>query len=170
MKTLDIPCPSNHFKTNLSLEGRVWDYKRYTHFKLQSKNLSMSSHNFRDDNWSLFETKSPQGGPRVSSSDLPRTKAVPYKEDCGKVGGDLNFGEPASGENRSHLYRLRILGYFGLDPPKTTALKAFKAGVEALGILNHLGQVVQDILNNLGQVVQDSLSFEVAPLLSLWTC
>ena len=25
---------------------------------------------------------------------------------------------PASGENRSHLCRLRILGYFGLDPLK----------------------------------------------------
>jgi len=24
---------------------------------------------------------------------------------------------PASGENTSHLCRLRILGYFGLDPP-----------------------------------------------------
>ena len=48
------------------------------------------------------------------SSDLPRTQAILFKEDGGKVRGHLNFGE-----------------------------HAFTA-VDFLGILNHLGQVVQD--------------------------
>ena len=40
--------------------------------------------------------------------------------DTHRRGAPANTNEPASGENISHLCRLRILGYFGLDPLKGT--------------------------------------------------
>ena len=58
---------------------------------------------------------------------------------------------PASGENRNHLCRLRILGYFGLDPPERGSGlvgnklisvqrcgQGFEFGVQGLGVWSRI--------------------------------
>ena len=62
----------------------------------------------------------------------------------GGVWGPCRYG-PASGENTSHLCRLRILDYFGLDPPKGGS---GLVGNKLIGVARaHTTRVLEDVLN-----------------------
>ena len=56
---------------------------------------------------------------------------------------------PASGEDRSHICRRRILGYFGLDPPKRGS---GLVGNKLISVQGVLGQIARGEMVNLESI------------------